>query len=251
MRRAGEARVAATGGAAQPRRYGPASRLFNACGRLRRGALLGVVAIIAALLAIAAPSSSAAAPPRILAFGDSLMAGFGLPPDDAFPVRLQQKLAAAGITAEVINGGVSGDTTAGGLARLDWALSDKPDYVLVELGANDMLRGVDPKLTYANLDAMLTRIAASGAKIMLLGMKAVPNWGAEYRRDFDAIFPTLAEQHHVPLYPFFLDGVAADSSLNQADGLHPNAEGVAILVDRIAPYVESLLGRPRHAGLGG
>jgi acyl-CoA thioesterase-1 len=251
MRRAVEARAAASNGAARPRRYGPAHRLFNARRRWRQSGFLGAFALTLALLLIASPSSIAAAAPRILAFGDSLTAGFGLPPGDAFPVRLQQKLAAAGLKAEVINGGVSGETTAGGLARLDWTLADKPDYVLLELGANDMLRGVDPKLTYANLDAILTRIAASGAKILLLGMKAVPNWGADYSRDFDAVFPALAEKHHVPLYPFFLDGVADDPALNQADGLHPNAEGVAILVDRIAPYVEDLLGRPLHAGLGG
>jgi acyl-CoA thioesterase I len=251
MRRMVEVGLAASNGAARPRRYGLAGRLFNARGRRRQCLFLGALAIAAAILSIAAAPSIAAGPPRILAFGDSLTAGLGLPPGDAFPVRLQQKLAAAGIAAEVINGGVSGETTAGGLARLDWALADKPDYVLLELGANDMLRGIDPKLTYDNLDAMLTRIAASGAKILLLGMKAAPNWGADYQRDFDAVFPALAAKHDVPLYPFFLDGVADNSSLNQGDGLHPNAKGVGILVDRIAPYVENLLGRPLHAELGG
>ncbi|HEX6841920.1 MAG TPA: arylesterase, partial [Stellaceae bacterium] len=136
-----------------------------------------------------------------MALGDSLTAGFGLAPQEAFPVRLEAKLAAAGIEAQVVNGGVSGDTSAGGLARLDWALADHPDLVLVELGANDALRGIDPRLTYANLDKILTRIEAAGAKIVLLGMRAPPNWGRAYQTQFDAIFPDLASKHHVPLYP--------------------------------------------------
>jgi acyl-CoA thioesterase I len=189
-----------------------------------------------------------AASSRVLAFGDSLTAGYGLPPGEAFPVRLQARLAADGYKVQIANGGVSGDTTAGGLARLDWALADKPDVVLVEFGANDMLRGIDPKVTFDNLDRIMARIAQSGAKMLLLGMKAASNWGPEYQNAFDAIYPTLAAKYHVPLYPFFLDGVATDATLNQADGLHPNPQGVARIVDRVSPYLERLLGRSEAAG---
>ncbi len=162
-------------------------------------------------------------------------------PEQAFPARLQARLAAAGVAAEVLNGGVSGDTTADGVARLDWALADRPDIVLVELGANDALRGIDPKLASANLDKILTRFQASGAKVMLLGMLAPANWGREYQQEFAAIYPDLAKKHNVPLYPFFLDGVATDPTLNQPDGLHPNAKGAEIIADKIAPLVARLV----------
>jgi acyl-CoA thioesterase-1 len=185
---------------------------------------------------------------RILAFGDSLTAGFGLAPGEAFPDRLQARLAADGYPVQIANGGVSGDTSAGGLARLDWALAEKPDVVLVELGANDMLRGIDPKVTYGNLDKIMARISQSGAKILLLGMKAVSNWGPEYQKEFDAIYPALAEKYHAVLYPFFLDGIATDATLNQTDGLHPNPKGVALIVDRVSPYLERLLGRTESTG---
>jgi acyl-CoA thioesterase I len=230
------------------RPYSHAAGVFNAA-RIHRAGLLAAFCLLAALLS-AVPAEAAA--PRVLAFGDSLTAGYGLPASEAFPVRLQAKLMEDGYTAQIANGGVSGDTTAGGLARLDWALADKPDAVLVELGANDMLRGIDPKVTYDNLDRMLGRIVQSGAKVLLLGMKATSNWGREYKASFDAIFPALAEKYHVPLYPFFLDGVAADARLNQPDGLHPNPRGVAIIVDGVAPYLERLLGRSASAtGSGG
>jgi acyl-CoA thioesterase I len=202
---------------------------------------IAFVAVLAGMLMIAIRPADAAAPARILAFGDSLTAGFGLPPEEAFPVVLQAKLAADGIPTTIANGGVSGDTTAGGLARLDWALADKPDYVLLELGANDALRGIDPKVTRDNLDQMLARLTARGVHVLLLGMAAPTNWGPEYQKDFDAIYPALAAKYHVPLYPFFLDGVALDASLNQPDGMHPNFRGVRIVVDRIAPYVERLI----------
>jgi acyl-CoA thioesterase-1 len=207
-----------------------------------------VPALLAAL-SLMAPSM--AAPPRILAFGDSLVAGYGLPAEDAFPVRLQAKLTSDGHAVQIINGGVSGDTSAGGLARLDWALADRPDLVLVEFGANDALRGTDPQVTAANLDRILARIAAAGAKILLVGMKAPTNWGRQYQDEFDALYPALAAKYHVPLYPFFLDGVAMDATLNQADGLHPNPRGVAIIVDRIAPYVERLLGASSSSDAAG
>jgi acyl-CoA thioesterase-1 len=193
-------------------------------------------------LTLAAPGAALAGPaPRILAFGDSLTAGFGLTPDTAFPARLEAVLRSDGIDARVINGGVSGETTAGGMARLDWALGDHPDLVILELGANDALRGIDPKLAFANLDKILARLKASGAKVLLTGMLAPPNWGRDYQQEFAAIFPTLADKYHVPLYPFFLDGVATDPSLNQPDGLHPNAKGAALIATKVAPYVERLL----------
>ncbi|HTV89481.1 MAG TPA: arylesterase [Stellaceae bacterium] len=188
------------------------------------------------------PAAAAVRVPVILAFGDSLTAGLGLPQNEAFPAQLQARLAALGVTARVVNAGISGDTTADGRARLDWALADKPDLVILELGANDMLRGIDPQLTRGNLAAMIAEIRKSGAKVLLAGMKAAPNWGARYQKSFDRIYPELAQEDHVALYPFFLDGVAMDPALNQADGLHPTAKGVAVVADRIAPYVVRLIG---------
>jgi acyl-CoA thioesterase I len=201
---------------------------------------LGAAAFGLALLLVAY-GAAAAAPPRILAFGDSLTAGLGLSPEQAFPARLQARLAADGIDVQVLNGGVSGDTTADGVARLDWALADHPDIVLVELGANDALRGIDPKFSYANLDKILARLKASGAQVMLLGMAAPANWGRDYQQAFAAIYPALAAKYRVPLYPFFLDGVALDPSLNQRDGMHPNARGADIIAEKVAPYVVRLL----------
>ena len=194
------------------------------------------------LLLLLSATPAMAHTPQILALGDSLTAGFGLPADESFPARLEAALTAKGIAAHVINGGVSGDTTAGGVARLDWALADKPDIVVLELGANDALRGVDPGETRANLEKMIERIKAAGAKILLVGMRAPANLGEEYGREFERIYPELAKEHGIPLYPFFLDGVAMDPKLNQTDGLHPNERGVAAVVDRIAPYVAQLIG---------
>lgn len=206
--------------------------------RGRIGALgIAVLAVILAAGLHAAPRT-----PEILVFGDSLTAGFGLPPEASFPARLEAKLREAGIAARVVNAGVSGDTTAGGLARLDWALADKPDLVILELGANDALRGIDPGTVRANLDKMIAKVQASGAKLLLAGMRAPPNWGEEYQDKFDRIYPELARARDVPLYPFFLDGVAMNPELNQPDGLHPNEHGVAIVIDRIAPVVEQLIG---------
>jgi acyl-CoA thioesterase-1 len=192
-----------------------------------------------------APAAAAAAPERtIVALGDSLTAGYGLPQPDAFAARLDAALDAAGIKARVVNAGVSGDTSAGGLARIDWLLAEKPDLVIVELGANDALRGLDPEETRRNLGAIIDRIKQAGARVLLAGMRAPPNMGREYTAEFDRIFPDLAKQHKVPLYPFFLDGVAADPALNQADGIHPNAKGVAVIVDRILPPLIRALGEP-------
>ncbi len=202
--------------------------------------LAAAVLSLAVLCGAFAPA--AARVPEILAFGDSLTAGLGLPIGDSFPVRLEAQLKAQGIAVHVVNAGVSGDTTADGLARLDWALADKPELVILELGANDMLRGIAPKLTRANLDVMIGKIQASGARLLLAGMRAAPNWGKEYQQRFDRIYPELARAHGVALYPFFLEGVAMDPKLTQPDGLHPNAAGVAIIVEHIAPEVARLLG---------
>jgi acyl-CoA thioesterase I len=202
----------------------------------------GIIAIILALLLALTPMSAVAKTPEILAFGDSLTAGYGMPASEAFPVRLEARLKAEGVDVKIVNAGVSGDTTTDGLARLDWALQDKPDYVILALGANDALRGIDPKIVRDNLDQMIAKIQASGAKVLLLGMLAPANWGAPYEHSFDNIYPELAKAHGVPLYPFFLDGVAMDPALNQADGMHPNERGVAVLVDRIAPLVAKMVG---------
>jgi acyl-CoA thioesterase I len=193
-----------------------------------------------ALFGSVAPA--AARVPEILAFGDSLTAGFGLPAEAAFPSRLEARLRAEGTLVHVTNAGNSGDTTTDGLARLDWSLADKPDLVILELGANDTLRGIDPKIVRANLDAMLTKIRLSGAKVLLAGMLPLANWGEAYQEQFARIYPELAQAHGVTLYPFFLEGVAMDPKLNQPDGLHPNERGVAALVDRIAPIVAQLIG---------
>jgi acyl-CoA thioesterase-1 len=185
---------------------------------------------------------AAARVPEILAFGDSLTAGLGLPADATFPSRLEARLRAEGTLAHVTNAGNSGDTTIDGLARLDWSLAGKPDLVILELGANDTLRGIEPRIVRANLDAMMTKIQATGAKLLLIGMRAPSNWGEEYQHEFDRVYPELAQAHGVTLYPFFLEGVAMDPKLNQPDGLHPNERGVAAVVERIAPIVARLIG---------
>jgi acyl-CoA thioesterase-1 len=201
---------------------------------------------VLALVWMSASGAMAADKPlRIVAFGDSLTAGLGLPADAAFPAQLQAALAAKGQAVEVVNAGVSGDTASGGLARLDWSVPDGIDAVILELGANDMLRGVEPKVTREALDAMLSRLKARGIPVLLCGMLAAPNLGADYARAFNAIYPELAAKHDVLLYPFFLDGIAADSRLNQRDGLHPTQAGVAAIVKRIMPKVEALIAHIR------
>lgn len=196
-------------------------------------------------MALVAAAPAGAEQLRILAFGDSLTAGFGLGPGHGFVPQLERALAEEGVAASVIDAGVSGDTTAGGLARLDWALADRPDLVILELGANDMLRGVDPAVTRANLDQMLAKLRASGARVLLAGMRAAPNLGTQYGAEFEAIYAELSEKYRVPLYPFFLEGVATEPSLNQPDGLHPNAAGVAEIVRRILPQVLAAAGVSR------
>lgn len=192
-----------------------------------------------ALLWGAKPAS--AEPIRLVAFGDSLTAGLGLPANQAFPAKLEAALKARGHDVVIENAGVSGDTASAGLARLDWSIPDGTQGVILELGANDALRGIDPAVTGKALDDMLARLKARGIPVLLVGMLAPPNMGADYKQRFDAIYPGLAKKYAVPLYPFFLDGVAADTSLNQADGIHPLAEGVDIIVSRMMPAVEAFL----------
>lgn len=192
-------------------------------------------------------AARAASPARIVVLGDSLAAGYGLAAQDAFPARLEAALRLDGLDVRILNAGVSGDTTAGGRARLDWVLADRPDAVIVELGANDGLRGIDPAATFANLDAILRRLGDEGIEVLLAGMLAPPNLGRAYGEAFSNIYPRLAAKHGVALYPFFLDGVAARPELNQSDGLHPNARGVAVIVERIAPYVKRLVAAVRDA----
>jgi acyl-CoA thioesterase I len=205
-------------------------------------ALAAVVAVVALASALAQPGG-AGRPLKIVALGDSLTAGLGLPADAAFPARLARALAQKGIAAEVVNAGVSGDTSADGLARVDWSVPEDTDAVILELGANDALRGLDPAQTRANLDAMLRRLAARRIPVLLAGMRAPPNLGADYTKAFDAIYADLAGARGALFYPFFLDGVAAERGLNQGDGLHPTAAGVDVIVAKILPQVEELIGR--------
>lgn len=186
-------------------------------------------------------SARAADPLRLVALGDSLTAGYQLPPAAAFPAQLEKALTARGLAVTVENAGVSGDTASGGLARLDWAIGEGVKGVLLELGANDALRGVPPAETRAALDTIITRLKERGIGVLLIGMRAPPNMGAEYQTAFDAIYPDLAAKHGVPLYPFFLDGVVADPSLNLPDGMHPTEKGVAVIVERILPSVEKFI----------
>jgi acyl-CoA thioesterase-1 len=199
----------------------------------------------------AAPSAGFAAdkdtPPsagqeiRILALGDSITAGYGLPRDQSLAVRLEMALKAEGIKARVINAGVSGDTSAGGLARLEWSLAEKPQVALVGLGANDMLRGLDPAATKANLKAILQRLKKDNVKVLLMGMRALPNLGVEYVTAFEKVYPDLAAEENVALYPFLLEGVAAMIDLNQGDRIHPNAQGVDVIVKGLLPYIKKLV----------
>jgi acyl-CoA thioesterase-1 len=202
------------------------------------------LALVLVLTAMRAGSVAAEGKPlTILAFGDSLVAGFGLGSRDGFTAKLEAALKAKGVEARVVNAGLSGDTSAGGLARLDWALEPKPDFAIVELGANDGLRGLDPAQTRANLDAILAKLKAKGVPVLFAGMYAPPNMGPDYGKAFNALYPELAKKHGLLFYPFFLDGVAADPSLNQPDGIHPNGKGVDIIVARMLPHVLKLVGK--------
>lgn len=188
------------------------------------------------------PVAPATKPVKIVAFGDSLTAGLGLPADRAFPARLQKALESKGIKVDMINAGVSGDTTSGGRDRLDWSVPEGTEAIILELGANDGMRGTDPAVTRAALSDILTRLRARKIAVFLCGMLAPPNYGADYAARFNAIYPELAKEFGVPLYPFFLDGVAADARFNQKDGIHPTAEGVDLIVKNMLPAVEAFLG---------
>lgn len=185
--------------------------------------------------------AEATKPIKVVVLGDSLSAGLGLAGNEAFPAKLQKALQDKGIVIDMTNAGVSGDTASGGRDRLDWSVPDGTDAVIVELGANDALRGIDPAVTRKALTEIVTRLKARKIAVMLCGMLAPPNYGSEYAAKFNAIYPDLAKQFDVPLYPFFLEGVAADPKLNQADGLHPTAAGVDIIVANMLPTVEAFL----------
>lgn len=205
---------------------------FAAAVNSRIAALAALVLLLAAL-----PAHAQSEPVKLAILGDSLAAGYGLAPAQAFPARLQAALKEKGRNVTVINHGVSGDTTAGGVERLDWMLGDKPDIVLVELGGNDALRALDPAATERNLDAIVKKLKEAGVTVWLAGMLAPRNFGPEYAQAFDALFKKVADKYEVPLYAFFLDGVAQDPALNQPDGIHPNARGVEVIVERILPFV--------------
>jgi acyl-CoA thioesterase-1 len=196
--------------------------------------------LLVLVLAVApahAQTGAQGGPVKIAVLGDSLAAGYGIKPEQSFPARLEAALKAQGRSVTILNQGVSGDTSAGGLDRLDWMLADKPDIVLVELGGNDALRGTDPKVTEKNLAAIVEKLKAAGVTVWLAGMLAPRNYGPEYAKQFDGIYQRLADKHGVPLYAFFLDGVAQDPKLNQGDGIHPNPAGVDVIVERILPFV--------------
>ena len=201
-----------------------------------------IAVLMIALMTVVDPAwAEATKPVKLVVLGDSLSAGLGLPAQDAFPTRLQKALQAKGIAVEMTNAGVSGDTSSGGRDRLDWSVPDGTDGVIVELGANDALRGIDPDLTRTALTDIVQRLKTRKIAVMLCGMLAPPNYGAEYAARFNSIYPDLAKTFDVPLYPFFLEGVAADAKLNQADGIHPTAVGVDIIVGNMLPTVEAFL----------
>ena len=204
---------------------------------------LSAALLLAALACPARPPAKETPPLKIIALGDSLVAGFGLAADAAFPAVLEKTLRAEGYHVTVVNAGVSGDTASGGQARLDWALGDGADGVILELGANDMLRGVDPEVTKAALDAILGELKARNIKVLIAGMKAASNLGQDYQTRFDAIYPGLARKYDAPLYPFFLEGVAGEPALKLGDGLHPNPAGVERIVKGILPLVRAFVGQ--------
>jgi acyl-CoA thioesterase I len=203
------------------------------------------VHILVLMVALMTAAPALAQPIKAVVLGDSLSAGLGLSAADAFPAKLQKALKDKGIDVAIVNAGVSGDTASGGRDRLDWSVPNGTEAVIVELGANDALRGTDPAITRAALSDIVSRLKARGVAVLLLGMLAPPNYGNDYAARFNTIYPDLSKSFGVPLYPFFLDGVAADPKLNQADGIHPTAEGVDIIVKKILPTVEAFLGTIR------
>ncbi len=199
--------------------------------------ILGLGQIFGLILVLAAFADA----PKIVVLGDSLVAGYQLAPGEGFPEQLQKSLTARNIKVVITGAGVSGDTTSGGLSRLDWSVPKGTNGVVLELGANDAMRGLPFKLAQKNLDAMIARLSERGIAVLLVGMRAPPNMGEDYQQGFDAIYPALAAKYKVPLYPFFLDGVAANPKLNLSDGIHPNKAGIAIMIKRILPYVERFI----------
>jgi acyl-CoA thioesterase-1 len=204
--------------------------------------VLGLALMAAGTAAAQAPAGSGAKPIKMVVLGDSLSAGLGLSASAAFPARLQNALKNKSIAVDMINAGVSGDTSSGGRDRLDWSVPEGTEAVILELGANDALRGIDPAVTRAALSDILTRLKARKIAVLLCGMVAPPNYGSDYSARFNAIYPDLAKAFGVPLYPFFLDGVATEARLNQADGLHPTADGVDVIVKNILPTVQAFVG---------
>ncbi|WP_370691216.1 arylesterase [Bradyrhizobium sp.] len=229
------------------RSYGTSLRQVEGAQRMFAHMLVLSLLLLAPATAFAQAAAQATAarettPVKMVVLGDSLSAGLGLSAPAAFPARLQKALQSKGIAVDMINAGVSGDTTSGGRDRLDWSVPEGTQAVILELGANDALRGVDPKVTRSALADILTRLKARGISVLLCGMLAPPNYGADYSARFNAIYPDIARQFGVPLYPFFLEGVATEARLNQPDGLHPTAEGIDVIVKNILPAVEAFLG---------
>lgn len=206
-------------------------------GRRRKAAGPAAVAILALAFAAAAPAAAARAPCTLAVLGDSLAAGYGVAAADSFPVRLEAALRAGGADCAVLNAGVSGDTSAGGLARLDWVLADRPTHLLIELGGNDALRALPVEQLRANLDRIIRTAKERGVRVLLAGMLAPPNLGRAYADAFKAVYADLAAERDVPFYPFFLDGAILQPGLMQPDGIHPNARGVAAIVERMAPAI--------------
>ncbi len=207
---------------------------------MRIKAILLHILVMSTLLSMPAASQQHAT--RLVGFGDSLMAGYQLAPDESYTAQLEMKLKAQGHTVTVTNAGVSGDTTAGGLSRIDWSVPEGTQGVILELGANDALRGISPEETEKNLDAMISRLKERGISVLLVGILAPPNMGHDFANRFNGIYARLADKHSVPLYPFFLDGVVTVAGMQLEDGMHPNAAGVAIMVERSFPIVVRFLG---------
>lgn len=215
------------------------TRLHSRCRDVLRNSLA------AAAFVVGGAASAAAEPITIVALGDSLMAGYGLAEGEAFPAELEAALQERGYDVDIVNAGVSGDTATSGAARLDWAVGDEADGVIVELGANDMLRGVDPARTREAVESIVSRLTDRGLEVLLTGMLAAPNLGPDYAETFNSIFPEIAAEYDTLFYPFFLEGVAAEPALNQPDGIHPTAEGVEVIVERIMPKVVDLIEKIR------
>ncbi len=232
-----------------PALIGAPSSYGKPCGLIQGWARLALMAMAVLAVVFTVPANSAqdaaGQPLRIVALGDSLVAGLGLRASEAFPARLQQALAAKGYAVKIVDAGVSGDTASDGLARLDWSVPEETDAVILELGANDALRGIDPAVTRKALDEILRRLKERRIPVLLCGMLAPRNLGTAYAQAFDGIFPELAASHNVLFYPFFLDGVATKPALNQQDGIHPNPAGVDLIVERILPKMEELIARAK------